>query len=75
VVASGSVIVEDMTEHEHAAGHTDEDGILGRYQPQTRRRHQVLPGSFAQRADRLTRFIREAQAPDWSPVVVRVSKR
>ena len=25
VVASGSVIVEDMTEHEHAVGHTDGD--------------------------------------------------
>jgi hypothetical protein len=27
VVASSSVIVEDMTEHKHAAGHPDEDEI------------------------------------------------
>ena len=37
MVASGSVIVEDITEHEHAPGHTDGDGVLGRYRGQPRR--------------------------------------
>jgi len=29
VVASGSVIVDDMTEHEHAIGQNAEDELLG----------------------------------------------
>jgi hypothetical protein len=42
VVASGSVIVEDITEHEHAPGHTDGDGVLGRYRGQPRRRDKGI---------------------------------